>query len=463
MIRDLLKKRLILKVTFLGLFVFAFFTYDKYKDSRGHDHYFLQDIDQYYSYLPAFFIHDDLDFKFQHSYWLIDSKSGQKVPKVTMGLAMMNLPFFLAADTWAKNSTYERDGYSLPYVICIRTGALLYFFLGMLFLSKALLRFFSELTVAITCVFLFLGTNLFYYTLGQAEYPHSYLFALFSIIIYSSVIWHDEGRSRHVLLIGFLGGLCALIRPTAVFILILPLLYGINSNEMLKEKMTFFWKEKWKIIGALILFAIVLSPQLAFWKVQTGSWVFFSYGSDERFFFASPHVIDFLVSYRKGWLLYTPMMLFSIFGLLLFRGSSKSFQVVVPIILVLTVYVFSSWWSWWFGGSFGMRAMVQYYAVLAIPLAALISFSLRRWPTSVLALSIGAFFLLLNLFQTGQYRRNMIHWDGMTKEAYWFSITHPKFKKQDWKTFESYLQRPDYDAAKKGETISNKPLKSSGN
>ena len=109
-----------------------------------------------------------------------------------------------------------------------------------------------------------------------------------------------------------------------------------------------------------------------------------------------------------------------------------------------------------------MRAMVQYYAVLAFPLAALISFSLKRWLSAVIALSIGVFFLLLNLFQTGQYRRNMIHWDGMTKEAYWFSITHPKFQKQDWKTFESYIQRPDYDAAKKGITVKDVPLNPSG-
>ena len=447
--RNWLKKRMILKATFVCLFLFAFFSYDKYKDSRGRDHYFFDDVDQYYSYLPAYFIYDDLNFTFSNKYWLIPAENGNKVPKVTMGLALLNTPFFLIADVWAKYSQYERDGYSLPYSACIRTGALLYFFLGMLFLSKALMRFFSELTVAITCALLFLGTNLLYYTLGQAEYPHSYLFALFSIIIYLSIRWHENGKAKHILLIGLFGGLCTLIRPTAGFILLMPLLYGVTNGASLKEQIWFLWKEKVKILASIALFALVLTPQLLFWKTQTGNWLFFSYGSDERFFFGSPKIIEFLFSFRKGWLLYTPTMLFSVLGLLVLKEAARSFQVLTTIILVLTIYVFSSWWSWWFGGSFGMRSMVHYYSILAFPLAAWIGFCFERNLTTILCLGMSAMFLVLNLHQTLQYKRNMIHWDGMTKKAYWFSLTHPKFSKDDWPTFESYLDSPDYEAAKK--------------
>ena len=96
-----------------------------------------------------------------------------------------------------------------------------------------------------------------------------------------------------------------------------------------------------------------------------------------------------------------------------------------------------------------MRSLVHYYSIVALPLAAWIGFCLERNLTIILCLGMSAMFLVLNLHQTLQYKSNMIHWDGMTKKAYWFSLTHPKFSKGDWPTFESYLDSPDYEADKK--------------
>ena len=119
---------------------------------------------------------------------------------------------------------------------------------------------------------------------------------------------------------------------------------------------------------------------------------------------------------------------FIIVKLFVLKGTATSFQVLTTIILVLTIYVFSSWWSWWswwFGGSFGMRSMGHYYSILAFPLAVWIGFCFERILTTILCLGMSAMFLVLNLHQTLQHKRNMIHWDGMTKKAYWFSLTHP--------------------------------------
>jgi hypothetical protein len=30
---------------------------------------------------------------------------------------------------------------------------------------------------------------------------------------------------------------------------------------------------------------------------------------------------------------------------------------------------YASWWCWWLGGSFGFRGFIEYYALLALPLA----------------------------------------------------------------------------------------------
>jgi hypothetical protein len=451
MIKRFIYKNPLLKLTFLGLIVFSAFIYNDIEDFSGHDHPFIQDVDQYYSYLPAYFIHDDLDFKFEHKYWLVEAENGGQVPKVTMGLAIVYSPFFLIADTWAQNSDYERDGYSFPYVVLIRFGSIFYFFLGMIVLSKSLMRFFKQHVVAVTCAVLFLGTNLFYYTLGWTEMAHSYLFSLFALIIYLTIRWHEDRKAKHILLLGLVAGFCALVRPTSVLILLVPLLYGIQGIKTINPKIQFLWNQKWLIIVAMGLFVIPLIPQFVFWKIHTDSWLFFSYGSDESFFFGNPHIKDFLIGYRKGWFLYTPLMILSVVGLFFFRDKAKNFRFAVPIILILTVYIFSSWWAWWYGGSFGMRAMVQYYAILAFPIAALISMSFKKWILAIPMLLVCGFFILLNLRQSHQYKKSHIHWDGMTKEAYWYVIEHPKFVKEDWAVFELLIDRPDYDAAKKGE------------
>lgn len=444
-----LNKRPFLKLSFLALILFTWTAQDSFKDSRGKDHYFFEDVDQYYSYLPAYFIHDDIDFKFEHSYWLIKAENGNKVPKVTMGLAYMNAPFFLIGDLWAKNSSYKRNGYTFPYVLCIRLGVLCYFLLGMLYLAKSLLKFFNELTVVVTCALIFLGTNLLYYTLGHGEMPHSYLFFLFAIIIYHSICWHEKGKLKHVLMLAFFGGLAVIVRPTTGLILLTPLLYGITSFSRFKEKLYFFWRQKWSILISAAVFVLPLIPQLIFWKIQTGNYFFFSYGNDERFFFTSPHIIDFLFSYRKGWLLYTPIMVFAMIGIFFLKRKVKELKLVVPLIVIITVYVFSSWWAWWYGGSFGMRSMVHYYVLLAFPLAALVSVCAKNTAAVISAGTIFVLLVGLNVRQVVQYKHNMIHWDGMTKEAYWFSFDHPKFEAEDWPIFDSYLERPDYATAKK--------------
>jgi len=53
--------------------------------------------------------------------------------------------------------------------------------------------------------------------------------------------------------------------------------------------------------------------------------------------------------------------------------KQKKFQSpAMLLIFIVITYVFASWWAWWFGGAFGHRSYVEYYALLAIPLAGLI-------------------------------------------------------------------------------------------
>jgi len=85
---------------------------------------------------------------------------------------------------------------------------------------------------------------------------------------------------------------------------------------------------------------------------------------------------------------------------------------------------------------------------MAIPLAAFID---KIWKSDVVAKVIVGILLLatigLNQFQMKQYRISLLHWDSMTKEAYWGI-----FGKKTWpEGYDKMIQVPDYEKALKGE------------
>ena len=125
----------------------------------------------------------------------------------------------------------------------------------------------------------------------------------------------------------------------------------------------------------------------------------------------------------------------------------------LPIIITLiaTVYLFSSWWCWWFGGGFGMRPMIDYYPLLIIPIGELLNQKLALLKNGVLTFIIVG--ISFNLFQTLQRRNLVIHWDSMSKNSYWAFFTTIKMEsRKDWERQENLLIKPNYDKARKGES-----------
>jgi hypothetical protein len=121
-----------------------------------------------------------------------------------------------------------------------------------------------------------------------------------------------------------------------------------------------------------------------------------------------------------------------------------------PVILLLSamIYVQSSWWCWWFGGSYGMRAYVELAGILAFPMAASLEkiFVIdRKWLSGGL-ITIFTFLIFLQQFQTYQYTKGFIHYNGMNKYTYWHSFMRLGWHPQYWNS----LTLPDYDLARKG-------------
>jgi hypothetical protein len=195
-----------------------------------------------------------------------------------------------------------------------------------------------------------------------------------------------------------------------------------------------------------VAFTLVWIPQFIYWWSITGHFLVNSY-PDERFYWGNPHFIAGLFSYRKGWLIYTPVMVFALAGIVLLFKKMKEFSWATFIFIILATYIIVSWWCWWYGGSFGMRSFVDYYGILAIPMALLFSEIWRfKKQSKIIVLSIVVFFLIQNNFFLEKYKRGALHYDSMTKEAFWYSFWHLHPHSEYWDLLES----PDYKKALEG-------------
>jgi len=410
------------------------------------------DVDQYYSYIIATFKHHDLFFeKGTYGFWLFETPTHHLVPKVSYGMSLMYLPFFLIAELFSKAGS---TGYEPMYVWSIHMGCILYVLLGLIYCRKTLLYWFSEKVTAITIGVIFFGSNLLCYTLINSELSHGILFFLISAFVYYVVKWHLSKSVASFLIFCFILGLITVIRPTEICIGIFPLLIGISSLQDFKEKWVNFADHRYYFFVGIVVFFIPLFPQLLYWKMQAGQWLFFSYGSSEGFFWTEPKLFNILFSYRKGWLVYSPLMALSIFGfVLLFKRNIALFWGSL-IYFGINLYLVSAWWDWGFGGSFGMRALVQVGAVLIIPLAYMLQWLIeinKHKVAKMVFYVLITFFCGLNVFQSNLYKHGIISFDGMTKEAYWFTFLKKTYSPDDLLYLETLVKHPNYDLMKQGQ------------
>jgi len=383
----------------------------------------------YYAYLPATVVYQDLNFgffdeiervKYKNASDIYDYRKehdGFYINKYYCGTAFVLVPFYLIAHWLSILLGYDLDGYSYLYAIFQTIGAVFYCALGLFFLAR-LLSFYriNETNKSITLIALLFGSNLFYYTVGELGMSHVYSFAFVAGFIFFIKRYFEKTASRDIILASIFLGIIILIRPVnGLIICLIPFLAGSYSG--LKRGFLALKKHFLALIISAIVCCAIVSIQLFIYKIQTGSFFIYSYDG-EGFNFLNPQIFDFLFSYKKGLFVYTPMCFLALFGLIpLYKKSRFQFYSLVEFLIVVT-YVLSSWWCWYYGGSFSTRVFVEYLPVFAL----LLAISLQYIKEKVAKIAIRSFIVVLIVvcqIQTFQYRYYEIHWAEMTKEMYW--------------------------------------------
>jgi hypothetical protein len=249
--------------------------------------------------------------------------------------------------------------------------------------------------------------------------PHNYCFLLLSLALLVISSYYEKPKQSKLCIVAFLFGLMVVIRPTNIAMVVPLLLFNIVSSHDIKIR---FGKLTIKrLLVALPFFLAPLVPQLLYWKEMYGRWVVYSYEGESFSYWKNPKIISVLFDPLNGWLLYSPIVILVILGLLIGAGDKRTNALAIVITLPITTYIFASWWCWNFGKAFGHRCYIDFLPLYAFPIAMMIEkvLNTKNWYLKTMSIAFVGL--------TGYYSVTMALADdheSVTKQGDWSEWRH---------------------------------------
>ena len=374
------------------------------------------DANGYYEFLPAAFSKHDLD----SMAYAIPAADGRTLNVQHMGVALLEMPFFLAAHVQVSLSGGFATGWTSPYAKARVQASAAYCALGLLFIFLLLRRRFVDPISAGTALLLLGGTNLLYYSSVEPGYSHAYSFFLFAWLLWLTPRLIQQPTRGRIIALFTCAALILLVRPMNAPVLLYPVLVRSGSARDVLKRLRDWSRQRAGIVIGVLMAIAIWAPQLWYWHRVTGSWLTFTYGHKNEYFnWSEFHGFDVLFSHQNGWFIYSPFMLpvMGALGIMAWRKLEGARMVL--LIWVITWLTYSFWWCWWLGGSFGFRGFIELGALLAVPLAWWIERSLRHAWSSVLLAVVVVLCVHINLVFTELYDWP---WEGDTWN--WERVRH---------------------------------------
>jgi hypothetical protein len=362
---------------FLSLFLFSSVLTIIANQNRGilnNDSEIWADGAGYYSYLPATFYYH---FNAKMAPPGIDEKTGSgfKIDLVHnristqyfYGVSLLISPFFMIAHAVSVvTGEDELGGFSLIYNKIFDIAGVFYLVLGLFFLKKFLKNYFPEYLQYILILVTFLGTNLFFYSIIDSLMSHVYSFFAISVFLYAmKEFLNDTSRYRYFLLMSFAFGLMLIIRPTNCLIGILFPFWDTMNRKEVKYRLKLIFQPKF-ILPFLAIILVMFFPQMIFWKIMHGSFLYLNYGVGFPFW-NNPKLPEVWFSTLNGLVPWSPLTLLFIMGMFFMVFKKYNNGLIILFFFLLISYIAASYKYWYFGCGYGHRAFTEFMPVFCIP------------------------------------------------------------------------------------------------
>ena len=324
-------------------------------------------LDKYYVMMRDRYPHpDDKDFQKDLTPFYLRKVDGHYITAFPIITSVISIPIFVVPLIFNMPITWGNLA-----LLNHLSGAIIMVLAG-LFMFKTLREGFNldERRAAIlTAVYLFATVN--FAMLSQAMWQHGTL-QLLSILGIYFFLKHQKNQSvyTNMLLSGLFFGFAFLSRPTAGLPILLIEFYLVFTNF---HKTGNLFKSAVSFTSGLVIAAsfFLWYNSVYYYDIQNQGY------SDQLFrSWLSPFPISFLgvwLSPSKGILIFSPVLLFSLYGLYLavkHKVEQVNLYKVFSLIILLHTLVISLWKHWYGGWSFGYRMssdVLPYFIFLMIP------------------------------------------------------------------------------------------------
>lgn len=368
----------------------------------------------YYIYLPASVLYN---FEAKQLPPQIDQKTGNgfyieqdKIyTKYTYGVALMQSPFFWIAHALAKIIGYEDNGFSLIYHKMIDIAAVTYTFSGFIFLYLFLIRYVSKKTVLYAILCMYLGTNVFYYSIFETGMSHIYSFFLFSCYLYLIPFISSSNHIRYYLFFGLVTGLIIAVRP--INLIFLPVFFIFHRPTWADIKKHFP-----KILIMILIAVMLIIPQMLYWKYCCNSYLRYSYGNETFSNILAPKIKEIWFSTHNSLFLYNPVMFFMLIGLVYYYKIAPQESIFIGLYFLFISYVFASWYAWHYDCSYASRPYTEFYTLFTLSFCyTLQKINKNRVYVSILIAVCILYNLKLILSYDGCFNGNTWDWSAWIK------------------------------------------------
>jgi hypothetical protein len=349
----------------------------------------------------------------------------------------------------------EANGYSRPYRLTMGLATALYGFVGLLISFRLACHYVEERWALLATLGLWFASSLPVYMYFNPSWSHAH--SVFAVAVF---LWYwQRTRPARTLaqwaILGLISGLVLDIYYANIAVLLAPLVesligywralrlpsspearadhaIGEPQAKHIEGSRHVDWPSMRRLFGSNLLYCLAtlaaFSPTLITRQIIYGHPLDFGYGDVNVSLWRSPHLVSVLFSSDHGLLVWTPIVIPAIVGLVLLYKRDRELAACL-LAALLGLYGLISIDTCWDGiSSFGNRFFISLTPLFVIGLAVFLS-DFGRWvkqsrTASLIASSVTAFLILWNMafiFQWGTHlvpARGPISWKQMVRNQF---------------------------------------------
>lgn len=294
----------------------------------------------------------------------------------SVGPAILWMPFLIVAHGtvivghWFGAHVLE-NGFSKPYLLAMALGTAFYGFAAIWISFKIAKKFLAEEWAFLASLAIWFASSLPVYMYFNPSWSHAQ--SAFAVALF---LWYWlrtlNGRTTlQWLILGLIAGLMMDVYYINAVLLVLPMGESLVAYFRAAEQRS--GAQAGLMLGRDALFSVALIaaffPTLITKKIIYGS--LFNFGYTEHWYWKSPAFFKVAFSSDHGFLIWTPVLILALVGLVLFAFSERKIALSLLTASMIYVYAIGCYQDWDGISSFGNRFFVSLTAIFVIGLAAL--------------------------------------------------------------------------------------------